>query len=82
MEELERLSEDKYFGALYDNTVVQRKLENSAFDLGEQKGIEEGKIESTMSLIKNNFPKEEIIKLLNISEEIYNEAQQRVEKEE
>ena len=86
VEELERLSEDKYFGALYDNTVVQRKLENSAFDLGEQKGIEigkeEGKIESTMSLIKNNFPKEEIIKLLSISEEIYNEAQRRVEKEE
>jgi hypothetical protein len=37
VDELEKLSEDKYFGALYDNAVIQKKLENSAFDSGEIK---------------------------------------------
>ena len=67
MEELERLSEDKYFGALYDNTVVQRKLENSAFDLGEQRKEQD----IFVHLQNKGYKKEEIIEILNIDEEKY-----------
>lgn len=34
VDELERLNNDKYFGALYDNEIVQKKLQNSAWEEG------------------------------------------------
>ena len=34
VDELERLNSDKYFGALYDNEIVQKKLQNSAWAEG------------------------------------------------
>ena len=41
VDELERLNNDKYFGALYDNEIVQKKLQNSAWDEGHQKAKKE-----------------------------------------
>ena len=37
MDELEKLSQDKYFGALYDNNIVQDKLNKSAREDGYEK---------------------------------------------
>lgn len=71
VEELEKLSEDKYFGALYDNRIVQKKLENSAFDLGEQKGYKKRTHEIFMSLKEKRLAKEEIMSILNIDEDKY-----------
>lgn len=49
VESLEKLNQDKYFGALYDANVIQKKTENSAryegYKEGKVDGIKEGKEE-------------------------------------
>ncbi len=43
VDELERLNQEKYFGALYNAEEEQKKLENSAKEEGYQEGLELGK---------------------------------------
>ena len=62
MTELERLNNDKYFGALYDVEEEQKRMEASAKESGYKDGLQEGReigIEETtreiaISLLKNN----------------------------
>ena len=62
MTELERLNNDKYFGALYDVEEEQKRMEESAKESGYKDGLQEGReigIEETtreiaISLLKNN----------------------------
>lgn len=63
VDELERLSQDKYFGALYDAGVVQKKLENSA----KEEGIKEGIIQTAKSMLKDNLDIEKISKYTNLT---------------
>ncbi len=77
VKELEKLSEDKYFGALYDNSIIQKKLENSAFDMGESK--ERYRIFKIMHQKGNS--KNQIISELEITEENYTELLEMFNKE-
>ncbi len=42
VDELEKLNKDKYFGGLYDNEVIQKKLNNSYHDEGYNEGYSTG----------------------------------------
>lgn len=61
--ELEKLSQDKYFGGLYDAEIVQKKLENSArlkgyqqgFNHGVERGIEQGVKQEKQAMILNMY---------------------------
>ena len=66
MTELERLNNDKYFGALYDVEEEQKRMEASAKESGYKDGLQEGKEigvqegqniekrEIAINLLKNN----------------------------
>lgn len=58
MTELERLNNDKYFGALYDVEEEQKRMEASAKESGYKDGLQEGqnieKREIAINLLKNN----------------------------
>ncbi len=59
VDELEKLSQDKYFGALYDASIVQKKMENSAKNEGYRNGVADGieqeKKEMAKSMLNKNI---------------------------
>ena len=55
VQELEKLSQEKYFGVLYDASIVQKKLENSAKDEGIKQGIKKGVIQTAKLMLKDNI---------------------------
>lgn len=53
VDELEKLNKDKYFGGLYDNEVIQKKLNNSYHDESYNEGYNLGKKETTKEIALN-----------------------------
>lgn len=55
VEEIEKLNNDKYFGALYNVEEEQRKLENSARLTGYEEGMEIGSLSTKQEIAKSLF---------------------------
>ena len=75
MTELERLNNDKYFGALYDVEEEQKRMEASAKESGYKDGLQEGREigeesktkELTLKMLDKGIELEEISEITGLS---------------
>ena len=71
VEELEKLAVDEEFYGVYNNEKVQRKLQNTAKQIGYEEGLEQGKIEEKLEIAKNllkmNLPLEQISEVTGVN---------------
>ena len=94
MDELERLNNDKYFGALYDAEEEQEKIINSAqtsgfregksiglqegHDIGLQEGLKEKTNEIVIKMFNKNYSIESISEITSLSIEEINKISENI----
>lgn len=76
VESLEKLNQDKYFGALYDANVIQKKTENSARYEGYEEGARDKMIEIALSMLESEFEIDVISNITGLAIEEINELKQ------
>lgn len=78
VDELERLSRDKYFGGLYDASVVQKKCEKSARNDGIKEGRTQEKNEIALAMLRENEDMSNILKYTGLSIEEINQLKKEI----